>query len=227
MIPLLGDVKLKPMNPGDRARDAYHATRKLLVQKAGDLEVPHREIMWLVNELTSYDIVTRLHSDAEYPADNAEYFDERLIHAGPDRIELDSNQKLVDIAVHFSPEDINQFAYSGYIPIVIRPLGILSERYNKLFGGYGLVGRDLVATIDSWHPYPINRMTLADRGIDTAPVDLKIMSDLLRLLHNDFNVMLVNTITIPAYDRPFELAGFEPSYPGASFYGYKVLEKVE
>lgn len=47
---------------------------------------------------------------------------------------------------------------------------VLEERYGK----HGLVGRDPIAVINEYCPYPYDQFTLSDIGIDTSEIDQKM-----------------------------------------------------
>jgi len=209
---LRGDVRLEIADPLEMNRRRYNDLRKLLGEYASNLEVPHEEVVEKFRQL--------------------DYEHVRLGRAGLLK-DLDIKEaqregtRIVEYRVLMQLEGSREEDDTGHILVVVRPLSLLGEFGDELFGKYALVDRDPIATINEYFPYPYNEFTLSHKGIDTAEIDQKMIPQLLDSLRSKFGVLGVNISATPAYRDVFARSGFmpfNPNYPNGI--GYKILEEI-
>lgn len=228
MIPLIGDVRVQREDPFEIHRRKYVRFRKLLAEKATDLEIPFEEIEELFAEARhNHHIIT---------GEDIEHWNGGIGRTGiirPEDAEA-KGFKITNYRVFMKLQGTPGEQDTGYIMAAIEPLGrtYLSDRRSRIFrpeqeffDKYCLVDRDLIAVIQEFCPYPFDQFTLAHEDVDTTDIDRKLIPRFLSAVHNDLGVKVVRITPTDLYEHVFVNNGFVPTYPDDTSLNY-VLEDV-
>lgn len=227
MQTLNGEVRLQIESPHDLISRDNVRYRKSLADKAGNLEVPFKEV--------EHAFIWAEHGNRGVERGSLQTRPYGGVHI--ESIEKNGGQ-LVFYGVQIRFEGEIDYQESGHIVVTIYPLDHpkFSKREKRTFGEYALVGRDKIGHIYDYYPYPGYQYSLADRGIDTSDLDSKVIEELLRSLRQEFDVLGVDiSAHTDTINDIFVRNGFL-KYPGvpsiegdssSDWVGYRVLEEIE